>query len=337
MAEQDPQPPRYKSEVFVPIHKDKQSFEERQKGIWDNLQGRSLFDDMHQRMEQRRRDWDSEVGKMRKDFFRLKPMEDRRDSSDNLFERLSLDDIFYDDHEAKANSVETGDKRFRVTFDVSQFKPEEICVSTENNKLVVHAKHEEAGSGSNVSREFKRQFDIPKHVDSQKLISTLSKDGILQIEAPVPAPAYQQIQETAQTHKFPAHVIAPLSSQKLQMGVQHEYRAGPVVTEKDGAKIMKLTVDIGTDYKPEDISVKTVDKKLLVTARHEESSAGRTSVREFNREFELPGNVDPNSVTASMTEDGKLLVEAPLVGFQEGHYEGREGSSKAPRVMITMR
>ncbi len=332
MAEQ--KQPRFKSEVFVPIHKDTKSFEERQKSIWDDLQGTSLFDDMHQRMEMRRREWDGEVSKMRKDFFRLKPMEERRDSSDNLLERLSLDDMFFDD--AKGNPG-SGDKQFRVSFDVSQFKPEEISVRIENDKLIVHAKHEESSDASNISREFKRQFDIPKHVDGQKLQSTLSKDGILQIEAPVPAPAYKQISQMA-----PSSYMSPIrslvhSSSPFESAVPQEYRSGPVLTEQDGQKIMKIIVDIGSEFKAEDISVKTIDRKLVVSARHEEKSAGRSSIREFNREFELPGDVDPSLVTASMTDDGKLQVEAPISSFQEGSYVGVPGSKKQPVVSINLR
>jgi len=44
--------PRYKSEVFMPILQDPHSFEERQRTIWG---------DMHERMERRRKEWDDEV------------------------------------------------------------------------------------------------------------------------------------------------------------------------------------------------------------------------------------------------------------------------------------
>lgn len=43
---------RFKSEMFVPIRQDKSSFEERQNNIWD---------EMHERMERRRKAWDEEV------------------------------------------------------------------------------------------------------------------------------------------------------------------------------------------------------------------------------------------------------------------------------------
>jgi len=59
--------------------------------------------------------------------------------------------------------------------------------------------------------------------------------------------------------------------------------------------------------------VKTIDRKLVVHARHEEKTLGRTSCKEFNREFDLPDAVDPNQISANMTGDGKLVLEAPFI------------------------
>lgn len=310
--------PRYKSEVYIPIKKDTQSFEQRQKNIWD---------DMHERMEQRRRQWETEVEKMRKDFFRLKPDERRRGSSENLLDTRDINDIFYDDGKA-------GDKKFRVSFDVSQFTPEEISVRTHEQKLVVNAKHEGYDHGKNVSREFSRQVDVPKHVDPENLQCTLSNDGILQIEAPVPAPAYDRIQETAQPEVLLSSHPGQLRSAPLPSG---PLQGGPITTEEDGSKKFKISVDVGSEFLPQDVMVKTLDKKLLVNAKHEEKAPGRSSCKEFSREFDLPEDVDPNLVTASMTDEGILLVEAPISSYSHGSYAGKPGSTKQPRIYISLR
>lgn len=304
--------PRYKSEVFVPIHQDTKSFEERQKDIWD---------DMHERMERRRREWEDEVERMRKDFFRLKPEEKRRGSSENLLEKMDINDIFYDDKNS-------GDKRFRVSFDVSQFQPSEISVRTQNQKLHVHAKHEETGSGRNVSREFSRQVDVPHHVDPNKLVCTLSNDGILQVEAQVSAPDYDRIRASAPDSPSNAQAMRSTPSS------YSNYQPGPITKEEDGSKLFKISVDIGKEFLPEDLNIKTVDKKLIVHARHEEKGPGRSSCREFSREFDLPENVDPNLVTASMTDDGRLLLEAPISSYTHGSYSGRPDAKKHPVVTI---
>ena len=263
-------------------------------------------------MERRRREWEDEVEKMRSDFFKLKPNETRRGSSENLLESRPLNDIFYDD-------TGTGNKKFCVSFEVSEFRPEEISVRTQEHKLIVHAKHEEKGDGRSLSREFSRTVDIPKHVDPDRLSCCLSNDGVLQIEAPVPAPQYSRIEDALR-----------------RSGAVPQTRAGPVVQQQDGSKKFRIVVDIGTDYLPQDVSVKTIDKKLVLQAKHEEKSQGRSSSKSLSREFDLPESVEPNSVTASMTGDGKLILEAPIANYAHGSYTGRPGATKKPTVTISV-
>ena len=308
--------PKYKSEVFIPIKQDDQSFEQRQHGIWE---------DMHERMEKRRMEWEHEVENMRRDFFKLKPNEIRRDSSsDNHVADGNSPDMFFD--------TKDGQKKFQVSFDVSQFNADEINVQNKERKLVVHAKHEEKGPGKSVCREFSRSVDVPKHVDPEKLTCTLSNDGILQIEAPVPEPDVQKV--THQSSFSSMHMEPPASFTHHQ---PTSVTTGPILTETDGVRKFKISVDIGNDFVPEDVVVKTVDKKLVVQAKHETKAQGRTSCKEFSRQFDLPENVDPNLVTASMTDDGKLIVEAPITGsaYSSGKFTGKPGSTKQPTVNIT--
>jgi len=171
-----------------------------------------------------------------------------------------------------------------------------------------------------VSREFSRQIDIPANVDPQTLRSTLSKDGILQVEAPVAAPAYDRIRSIggAASPALSGGLFYPGSADSAVL--QHHAGlsgsvGGPqrsVIASSDAHQSgFRLAVDIGADFEPGDLTVKTVDKKLIVHARHEEKAPGRTSCREFNREFDLPDGIDPQSVTASLGEDGRLVIEAP--------------------------
>jgi len=78
-------------------------------------------------------------------------------------------------------------KCLRLRFDVSEYRPEEISVKTVDSKLKVHAKHEEKAEGKSVYREYNREFLLPKGTDPELIRSTLSKDGILTVEAPLPA------------------------------------------------------------------------------------------------------------------------------------------------------
>jgi len=80
-----------------------------------------------------------------------------------------------------------GDKKhLKLRFDVSQYKPEEIVVKTVDNKLLVHAKHEEKSDSRSVYREYNREFLLPQGSNPEMIKSSLSKDGVLTVEAPLP-------------------------------------------------------------------------------------------------------------------------------------------------------
>ncbi|XP_076351169.1 alpha-crystallin B chain-like [Tachypleus tridentatus] len=78
-------------------------------------------------------------------------------------------------------------KELKLRFDVSQYAPEEIVVKTVDNRLQVHAKHEEKSDCKQVYREYNREFLLPKGSNPEMIKSSLSKDGVLTIEAPLPA------------------------------------------------------------------------------------------------------------------------------------------------------
>ncbi|XP_062583359.1 alpha-crystallin A chain-like [Saccostrea cucullata] len=128
----------------------------------------------------------SEVNKVfdefQKELFKLDPWEFDHDPFDlqhfgkNL---LELENPIVED--------KAGNKKLHLKFDCRDFKPEEITVKTmDKNKLTVHAKHVESGPDKKVYREFTRSYVLPESVDPGKMSSSLSSDGVLCIEAPVP-------------------------------------------------------------------------------------------------------------------------------------------------------
>lgn len=52
--------------------------------------------------------------------------------------------------------------------------------------LQVHAKHEEKSDTKSVYREYNREFLLPKGVNPEQIRSSLSKDGVLTVDAPLP-------------------------------------------------------------------------------------------------------------------------------------------------------
>jgi HSP20 family molecular chaperone IbpA len=75
----------------------------------------------------------------------------------------------------------------------------------------------------------------------------------------------------------------------------------------------KILVNV-SDFRPEDIIVKTVGNTVQLDAKREEkTSDGHSfSSKNISQSFNLPRGVDPESVTSAMSKDGVLTISAPL-------------------------
>ncbi|XP_066585908.1 alpha-crystallin B chain isoform X1 [Prorops nasuta] len=113
------------------------------------------------------------------------------------------------------------------------------------------------------------------------------------------------------------------STQNSSLSPQHDSHAwldglnSPLIQDEGDNKMLKLRFDV-SQYKPEEIVVKTVDNKLLVNAKHEEKTESKSVYREYNREFLLPKGTNPESIKSSLSKDGVLTVEAPLPAIGAG-------------------
>uniref|UniRef100_A0A1I7Y5S1 SHSP domain-containing protein n=1 Tax=Steinernema glaseri TaxID=37863 RepID=A0A1I7Y5S1_9BILA len=85
----------------------------------------------------------------------------------------------------------------------------------------------------------------------------------------------------------------------------------PLIKDESDGKTLRLRFDVA-QYKPEEVTVKTVDNRLLVHAKHEEKTPQRTVYREYNQEFMLPRGTNPETISSTLSTDGVLTVEAPL-------------------------
>lgn len=109
------------------------------------------------------------------------------EESSSSHKSMDHDNHWADDFQSPL--IQNGDdgKSLKLRFDVSDYAPEEILVKTIDNKLKVCAKHEEKSPNKTVYREYNREFMLPAGTNPELIKSSLSKDGVLTIEAPLPA------------------------------------------------------------------------------------------------------------------------------------------------------
>jgi len=160
---------------------------------------------------------------------------------------------------------------------------------------------------------------------------------LTQVEAEVSAPSYDHTRRrtgSGSTSSSGSSGAGGGAAASPVPGVAEGTSAGRSVTERDGTQVFRIAVDVGAEFCGDELTVKSVDRRLLIHARHDETTDGRTSRREFSREFELPDAVDPEALTASLPGDGRLVVEAPIASYSQGAYTPSPGSKKRPEITV---
>ncbi|CAG9806130.1 unnamed protein product [Chironomus riparius] len=104
-------------------------------------------------------------------------------------------------------------KGFTAFVDVHLFDAKEVSVKTIDHTIVVECKHDsrEDNHGS-VERSFVRKFNLPYEFDMSLVTSTLSKEGILLLEAPKPQVAGEERKVEITTTEKPSFLMSLLSN-----------------------------------------------------------------------------------------------------------------------------
>nr|CAH8825319.1 unnamed protein product [Trichobilharzia regenti] len=85
----------------------------------------------------------------------------------------------------------------------------------------------------------------------------------------------------------------------------------PYEIGNDGKLHFKVRFDV-KGFSPEDINVKTTDNGVVVSAKKVTQTNTSKSSREFCRMIELPQSIEQTKLECHLTDDGVLLLEAPV-------------------------
>ena len=341
----------YRSELHIPIKKDALSFQERQTCDWEEMEDRmrKRREEWEKEVERMRNEFftlkpfvnnsnsDSKENvvppaTMNKKKFFIEDMPNGEkifkimfDTSEFNAEEINVRTegrrlIIHARHEEKSGNSSVV-KEFNRKVDI----PPEIdidrlgCVLSADGVLTVEAPLPTPGYSRLPPPQQQQQQQQQQAAAASSSLNALTPGVVTNRGAavqPAAAPAPSNGQSLPNSNFAPSPPSgpehSPIPSPPSMSPGRTAPATGPIVTDADGRKRLRLLVDIGSEFKPEDILVKTIDKKLIISAKHEEKTSGRTLQREFNKEYELPDIVDPQTVNAYFTEDGALTIEAPL-------------------------
>nr|VZI40691.1 unnamed protein product [Spirometra erinaceieuropaei] len=210
---------------------------------------------------------------------------------------------------------------FKTRYNVQDFKPEDVEVTTRGNCLVVHGKKkEDLPDGGVRTREFCRSVVVPDKVNKDDFHATLTSDGVLVVEAPVKEPDYS-------VYKFDDDrklCVAAKPHEEAPAGMEL------AVTGKDGAVVvgdgdhrkLHLEVPVDSHLDPKDITIRMNANSVRISGshatKHEEKTVDghvhSSETAHFSRTYAIPQTIDTCSATAVL-KDNRLVLEAPLLKF----------------------
>lgn len=103
-------------------------------------------------------------------------------------------------------------KGFKAFVDVHLFEPNEISVKTIDHTIVVECNHDKEDPHGPIERHFLRKFQLPMEYDMSLVTSSLSKDGILQLEAPKPQTTGEEREVQVHQTEKPSFLMSLLSN-----------------------------------------------------------------------------------------------------------------------------
>lgn len=104
------------------------------------------------------------------------------------------------------------------------------------------------------------------------------------------------------------------------MNVLRRRNDGTVNVDENSFKVI---IDVH-QFKPDEVSVKLIDRWLVIQAKHEETKDKLDSVsRQFVRRYQLPVRADVDRVTSTISSDSVLTVTVPLKPKEEKQVDER--------------
>ncbi|XP_048860620.1 heat shock protein beta-1-like [Brienomyrus brachyistius] len=113
---------------------------------------------------------------------------------------------------------------------------------------------------------------------------------------------------------WPGYTRTPLFASSGLPGPQHQHEVSGGVSElRTGPDCWKIVLNV-KHFSPEEITVKTKEGYLEIAGKHEERQDEHGFVsRCFTRKYKLPSGADLLNISSSLSGDGVLTVEAPLM------------------------
>jgi HSP20 family molecular chaperone IbpA len=196
--------------------------------------------------------------------------------------------------------------KFRVTLDVSGYKPEDLSVKVVGRKLFIDGKHEFRDGEDFSVREMRKTYDLPENASFEHMTSFLTARGTLVVEFPLITPVKERDDHRNQLEQYGTNMKEFNYDEFFKSAFEPKICDD---TDKSGKKI-DLSLDM-TGFRPDQIQIHLKDRDLIVQAESSSSDKHHTTRSYVYKAVTLPLNVDVEHMRSFLHDGKRLVITAP--------------------------
>jgi len=212
--------------------------------------------------------------------------------------------------------------KFRVTLDVTGYKPEDLSVKVVGRKLYIDGKQELRDGEDFSVKEMRKTYDLPENASFEHMTSFLTAKGLLVVEFPL----ITQAKERDDHH----HQLKQYGDNAKEFNFDEFFKSAfePKIsndTEK-GEKKIDLSLDM-TGFRPDQIQIHLKDHDLIVQGESSASDQHHTARSYIYKAVTLPPNIDVEHMRSFLHDGKRLVITAP---YHENSATISNGKNGAP-------
>jgi len=208
--------------------------------------------------------------------------------------------------------------KFRVTLDVTGYKPEDLSVKVVGRKLYIDGKQEFRDGEDFSVKEMRKTYDLPENASFEHMTSFLTAKGTLVVEFPL----VTQTKERDDHHRQ----LQQYGDKEFNFDEFLKSAFEPKIcddTDKGGKKI-DLSLDM-TGFRPDQIQIHLKDHDLIVQAESSASDKHHTARSYIYKAVTLPPNIDIEHMRSFLHDGKRLIITAPYHENSAAIINGKNG------------
>jgi len=196
--------------------------------------------------------------------------------------------------------------KFRVTLDVTGYKPENLSVKVVGRKLFIDGKQEFRDGEDFSTKEMRKTYDLPENASFEHMTSFLTAKGTLVVEFPLITELKERDDHVKQLEKYGVNMKEFNFDEFFKSAFEPKISDD---TEKGGKKI-DLSLDM-TGFRPDQIQIHLKDRDLIVQAESSSSDKHHTTRSYIYKAVALPPNVGLEQMRSFLHDGKRLVITAP--------------------------